>query len=346
MPERRDSWLARWTGADHLQVELERVTDEATTLRAELADQRALAEQQALELERHAREQGQLEEQIGQLAVQRGAAEQATRNSVRQALAAQERIDALRHAASQRDQALTQLQAAHDRVLQKNDTLEERLSRNEHELRTAHENLSADRAALSRAIEERSAQRSRADQRERELAALQRDLDLTRGTSAQQHAQLTEQIAAMSSLHQRALHEERQRWMSMLTGFWRALVRALGPTASVPLARELNGEHVLGGLGRANSPEEAAAQLEGGLRELSLCQQVSIASQGRELELRLKQPPGDGQGAQGWVGILAVQCLGSMLSRRLHPHGLHYQDGELVVRARDRERDDGQAVQA
>ena len=43
------------------------------------------------------------------------------------------------------------------------------------------------------------------------------------------------------------------------------------------------------------------------------------------LELRLHEPKVDTEGAQGWVGVFAVQCLGSMLGRGLQTYALHDQ---------------------
>jgi hypothetical protein len=336
MSERRDSWLARLTGADQRHAELERMSEEVAALRAELATERALTDQQAAELEQRAREHEQLEEELELLAAQSLAADEAVRHArsqhaqqlaeaeqrassaaaslqrqsnelalertrastaIRQAQAAQARIDALQQAASARDQELTELRTAHDKVLKKNDALEERLSRNEHQL----------------------------------------------AMSAQQNGELTSRMAAMSASQQRALREERRRWLLLASGFWKALLRALGPTAAVPLARELDGERVLGALSRADSPEAAAVPLARALAELSLCQRVAIARQGKELELRLQEPARDAKGAQGWVGIFAVQCLGSMLGRSLQTSNVHDQDGELVVRARFRDRDESAA---
>src|SRR5688572_1063523 len=243
MPERRDSWLARLTGADQRQAELARATEEASALRAQLFTQRALTEQQAGELERLAHQRELLEEKVEQLTAQGRIAETATRSGIRQTQAAQQRIAALQQAVSQGEEELSLLRAAHDKLLKRNDALEERLSRNEHELRTVQENLSADRAALSRVVEERSALRARAEQRERELS------------------ELTERMGAMEIAQQRALGEARQRWLLLVTGCWKALVRALGPTACVPLARELDGEGVLGALVRAASADVASVPL-------------------------------------------------------------------------------------
>lgn len=335
MSERRDSWLARLTGADHRHAELERLSEEASTLRAELATQRALTEEQAAEIDLQTQEREQLEDQLEQLAAHSLASEQALQHArsqladaeqraasaeaslqrhgnelaiertkassgIKQAQQAQARIDALQQAVSARDQELAQLRTAHDKVLKKNDALEERLSRNEHEL----------------------------------------------ANSAQQNGELTSRLLAVSAAHQRALREERQRWLLLASSLWKALVRTLGPTASVPLARELDGERIVGALGRADTPEAASAPLSRALGERSLCEQVAVTRQGRELELLLRGLSGEGRGTQGWVGVLAVQCLGSMLGRNLQTYQLQEQDGELVVRARFRDRDESVSASA
>lgn len=343
-PEKRESWLARWMGAEGAGDDVARAVEEAEATRAQLERQRDLALQRADELnQQHEQAEHAMREtraaldeatqnlarQSGELAALHGEHEQAlaalnqkltaaleevtrqrselelertkTRTGSTQAQAVHKRLEALQEQLRTQGAELSQLREGHKVSLKKIDELEETLSLREHQMRGVQENASIEHEALTRARAE---------------------------------------LVALRTVQEQAVLEERQRWMVLVTRFWRALTRTLGASAALPLARELEGESVLGTLTEVSSPELASGALGRTLSELSLCRQVSVSSEGEALEIRLREVVelAETASARGWISVFAVQCLSAMLGKALLTDGVHAQERDLIVRAHYRER--------
>ncbi len=129
--------------------------------------------------------------------------------------------------------------------------------------------------------------------------------------------------------------EERLRWMLLVNRFWRALERSLGTGAALSLSAALEQEGSSLRLAKAPSPEGALRGLNQAFTGWALASDVALCSTEDGVELRLSRPGAANDGsACAWVGVYAVQCLGSMLGKGMRTASIGQQGSELVVRAR------------
>lgn len=343
MAEKRESWLARWMGGEGASPDLARVQEEADAARAQLERQRDLALQRADELN-HQYEQNELS-----MRETRAALDEATGNLARQS----GEIASLR---SEHEQALAELNgkltAALDEVTRQRSELELERTKTRtgstqaqavhKRLETLQEQLRTQGAELSQLREGHKVSHKKIDELEETLSLREHQMRGVQENASIEHEALTRaraELVALSTVQEQAVLEERQRWMVLVTRFWRALTRTLGSAASLPLSRELEGESVLGALTEVSTPELASGALGRTLSELSLCRQVSVSSDGDALEIRLREviELAETMSARGWMGVFAVQCLSAMLGKALLTDEVRAQERDLIVRARFRE---------
>jgi hypothetical protein len=150
------------------------------------------------------------------------------------------------------------------------------------------------------------------------------------------------ELGSLRKLHESNLRDERARSVQLANRLWRALERSLGTGAVLSLAAALEAD---GLLTTPDSTARGEAPALGLTRVLcdafpSSDAQVSEAEGGYEIRLR--------QGAEGappaWLGVYAVQCLGSLMGKGLRATALSAAGADLIVRVRPREADEAHAL--
>lgn len=180
--------------------------------------------------------------------------------------------------------------------------------------------------ASARGQAQLEAQQAALEQKQKELLAAQTEgarlrLETERQRKAFAQAQLLQQEAAEA---------ERRAWASWLGDVWSALLHSVGSAA--PLALEAAGSQ-LEPVALAATTEAAEARLRELVSAKSLCRNVTIHEEPRELRLELELGPALEGTAAGWLGILATRYLAAMLDRPLHTGELELSRERLAVHA-------------
>jgi hypothetical protein len=340
------------SGGDAARVkqELQDTQPVMAGLREELRSERARAEADRTTFERSRKEAGEAAERAR---LQVEAEKLKAKSAYSQIQGLEKRVEGLQEQAAGREKELVelraQLSAANER-LRTIPSLEAELKAKADELLRAKLEWTGQRQGLDSTLSKQRAQR---DEDVRQIATLQgrvtaaeektRALEEAVNLERQGGVSLRSETERLRKGHEQALREERMRWLQLVNRFWRALENSLGAGAFLSLAGALDAQGYFAPGDPISSPEKASQGVSEALSSLSPGSEVSVSSTEDGVELRVRRAiegaAGEGTYGEGvtWLGVYAVQCLGSMLGQGLRASSIGRSGGDLIVRARYRD---------
>lgn len=260
----------------------------------------------------------------------------------------EKRAESLQQQCTAREQELLQVKASlasAESQLEGVGNQREELKKKSEELAKARSDWSSQRAGLDATILK---QRSRQEEQSQRTAKLEGDL--VEAVEKQRIAEEASRTEKQALVHARAeldrvrkaqellVREERMRWTLLINRMWKALERSLGKAALVSMAAAFDGDETLERAPKATSVEAALPGLKQALGVLSPGSEVAVISVEEGYEIRVRRPSAAPDAcAPGWLGVYAVQYLGSILGRGLRAANVAQNGAEVVVRARFRE---------